>query len=520
MTSPLHAAATLGTQTLRALGRYPDRPAFAWDGGMLTGAAAADLIGRMQSVLLARGPAPGTRVALLTANRADTWCAGVAAQLCGLCITWLHPLGSLDDQLHQIEDSGAEILIVDTGAFAARGGELAARAGTLRHTLTIGRADFGTDLMMAAEAAGAVTPRDLAGPDDLVSLNYTGGTTGKAKGVLRHHREYAPFAGAILADFELPETPRYLAVAPISHVAGTKVLPVLMRGGSVHLHKKFDPEAILATVARERINMTVLVPTMIYVMLDHPGLDGADLSSLELLLYGASPMSPSRLTEGLARIGPVFSQLYGQTECYPACVLRKADHDPKRPDLFESCGFPIAACDVRILDAEDRELPAGEAGEICIRAPHVMAGYWQRPAETAETLKNGWLHTGDIARRDERGYLYILDRKKDMIISGGFNIFPREVEDVLSSHPDVAMVAVIGVPDPKWGEAVTAIVVLRAGARPAPEELIGLVRTRKGAAHAPKSVEFVDALPTTSVGKIDKKVLRSKYWAGRRRMVG
>jgi fatty-acyl-CoA synthase len=162
----------------------------------------------------------------------------------------------------------------------------------------------------------------------------------------------------------------------------------------------------------------------------------------------------------------------------------------------------------------------GEVGEICVRAPHVMAEYWKRPETTAETLKNGWLHTGDIARADERGYMFILDRKKDMIVSGGFNIFPREVEDVLSQHADVAMVAVVGIPDEKWGEAVTAIVVAREGAQPDPEELINLVRTRKGSAHAPKQIRFVKQLPMTGVGKVDKKVLRAGFWTGRDRMVG
>jgi fatty-acyl-CoA synthase len=237
-----------------------------------------------------------------------------------------------------------------------------------------------------------------------------------------------------------------------------------MRGGTAHMLKGFDPEAVFKTIERERINFTLFVPTMIYVLLDHPALDRTDLSSLELLLYGASAMSPSRLVEGIERIGPVFSQLYGQTECYPVSVLRKADHDPKTPELFLSCGFPIAACEVKILNDQDHEVETGEPGEICVRAPHVMAEYWKRPEQTAETLKNGWLHTGDIARADERGYMFILDRKKDMIVSGGFNIFPREVEDVLSQHADVAMVAVVGVPDDKWGEAVTAIVVAREGA--------------------------------------------------------
>ena len=283
-------------------------------------------------------------------------------------------------------------------------------------------------------------------------------------------------------------------MAPISHVAGTKVLPTLMRGGTVHMLKGFDPEAVFKTIERERINFTLFVPTMIYVMLDHPSLDKTDLSSLELLLYGASAMSPSRLVEGIERIGPVFSQLYGQTECYPVSVLRKADHDPKTPELFSSCGFPIAACQVKILDNDDQEVATGEAGEICVRAGHVMAEYWKRPDTTAETLKSGWLHTGDIARIDERGYMFILDRKKDMIVSGGFNIFPREVEDVLSQHADVAMVAVVGVPDEKWGEAVTAVIVAREGARPNADELINLVKAKKGSAHAPKHIKFVTEL--------------------------
>jgi fatty-acyl-CoA synthase len=520
MSDSLHAFPTVCGQTLRALARYPDRTAFSWPGGSLTYHGATELIGRIQKVFVQLSLKPGTRVAFLTANRADTWCAGVAAQLSRLAITWLHPLGSLDDQLFQIEDSEAEVLVIDADTFRDRGSELAARTANLRGLFTLGAAGYGIDLLAAVVAMGTVTPRDLAGADDLATLNYTGGTTGKSKGALRHHREYGGFASAILADFEIPDTPRYLAVAPISHVAGTKVLPTLIRGGTVHMLKGFDPEAVLKTIARERINFTLFVPTMIYVLLDHPQLDQTDLSSLELLLYGASAMSPSRLVEGIERIGPVFSQLYGQTECYPVSVLRKRDHDPKTPELFLSCGFPIAACDVRILDEADQEVATGEPGEICVRASHVMAEYWKRPEQTEETLKNGWLHTGDIARADERGYMFILDRKKDMIVSGGFNIFPREIEDVLSQHADVAMVAVVGVPDDKWGEAVTAIVVAREGTRPNAEELINLVKSRKGSAHAPKHIKFVNELPMTGVGKVDKKVLKAGFWAGRDRMVG
>jgi len=519
MSNPLYAFPASCEQTLRALARYPERTAFSWPGGSISYQGTTDMIGRMQAVFTRLGFQPGARVAFLTANRADTWCAGVAAQLSRLAITWLHPLGSLDDQLFQLEDSEAQMLVVDSVTFRDRGGELAARASGLKTVFTLGRADYGADLLQAIEAAGSATARNFAGPDDIATLNYTGGTTGKSKGALRHHRQQSGFANAILADFEIPVNPTYLTVAPISHVAGTKVLPTLMRGGTVHMLKGFDPEAVFKTIERERINFTLFVPTMIYVMLDHPSLDKPDLSSLELLLYGASAMSPSRLVEGIERIGPVFSQLYGQTECYPVSVLRKKDHDPKTPELFLSCGFPIAACQVAILDNDDQEVATGEAGEICVRAGHVMAEYWKRPDITAETLRSGWLHTGDIARKDERGYMFILDRKKDMIVSGGFNIFPREVEDVLSRHADVAMVAVVGVPDDKWGEAVTAVVVAREGARPDADELINLVKAKKGSAHAPKHIKFVTELPMTGVGKVDKKVLKAGFWTGRDRMV-
>src|SRR3954463_13911490 len=520
MGNPLYAFPAVCEQTLRALARYPERTAFSWPGGSITYRGATDMIGRIQSIFMQLGFAPGTRIAFLTANRADTWCAGVAAQLARLATTFLHPLGSLDDQLFQLEDSEAQMLVVDGVTFRDRGGELAAKATSLKTVFTLGPAGYGAYLLQAIEAAGSATARSFAGPDDLATLNYTGGTTGKSKGTVRSHRELGGFASAILADFEIPQTPSYLAVAPISHVAGTKVLPTLMRGGTVHMLKGFDPEAVFRTIEREKINFTLFVPTMIYVMLDHPALPKTDLSSLELLLYGASAMSPSRLVEGIERIGPVFSQLYGQTECYPISVLRKADHDPKTPELFLSCGFPVSACQVKILDDDDREVAIGQAGEICVRGPHVMANYWKRPDTTAETLKNGWLHTGDIARSDERGYMFILDRKKDMIVSGGFNIFPREVEDVLSQHADVAMVAVVGIPDEKWGEAVTAVVVLREGAKPDADGLINLVKTRKGSAHAPKQIQFVKQLPMTGVGKVDKKVLRAGFWSGRGRMVG
>ena len=403
MKSSLHESATGTTMALRAFARFPGRIAFVWDGGSLTYRGARDLIGSLQAAMAAAGLVKGQTAAFLSANSAEMWCAGVAAAGLGLVTTWLHPLGALDDQLDVIEDAEATALIVDPKTHAARGGELAARAGQrLAVVLTMGPADFGRDVRAAADKIGSATPIDLTDPDDYAVINYTGGTTGKSKGAIRRHRSTAAMTLAVAADFEFPTPPRYLAAAPITHVAGTKVLPSLLKGGTVHLLKGFEPEKFLATIEREKINFTLVVPTMIYVLLDHPRLDHSDLSSLELILYGASPMSPTRLVEGLERIGPVFSQLYGQTECYPVSVLGKADHDARRPELFASCGFPIASCSVSLRDEDNNEVKPGDAGEICVRAPQAMEQYWKRPEQTAETLKGGWLHTGDSARRRAR----------------------------------------------------------------------------------------------------------------------
>ncbi len=519
MSDLVHGGPTIANLALRALRRHPERMAFVCEGTRLTYRAAHDLIGRMQAVMTADGLRRGQRVAILTANRPEAWCASVAANAAALSVTWLHPLGSLADQMEQLEDGECAALIVDATTFLARGGELSAAPG-LSAVYTLGIAEYGVDLIAAAAEIGTAAAKNVAASADIAVLNYTGGTTGKSKGALRTNAQVAAYATSILADFELPMAPRYLVVAPMSHVAGTKILPSLLLGGTVHLLRGFDPDVVLATIARERIDVTLLVPTMIYVLLDHPSLGRADLSSLALLLYGASPMSPARLLEALERIGPVFAQLYGQTECYPISVLRKADHDPSRPELFASCGAPVSSCEVRLLDDCDREVELGDPGEICVRAAHAATQYWNRPHETEQLFRNGWLHTGDVARSDEQGYLYILDRKKDMIISGGFNVYPREIEDVLSSHPDVAMACVIGIPDPKWGEAVCALVVARPGAQPAADTLISLVKERKGAAHAPKRLDFVDRLPLTAVGKVDKKVIRARYWSGLERMVG
>ena len=508
---------------LAALRRYPDRIAFQAGDTQVSYRQALDTVGRAQSVLRQMGVGVGQRFGMLSANRWDTWCIGLAAQGLGATYSPLHPMGSLEAHSYQLVAGDTATLLVDADHYAARGAELAAEHPGLR-IVTVGKAPgYGLDMSQAMANAGAQNAINLATADTLSTLGFTGGTTGKPKGVVRTAGSNGHIALSVMAAFEWPQAPAFLAVAPISHVTGTNVVPVLLRGGTVHMLPKFDPDLMLDTIQRQRIGAVLSVPTMVYALLDHPTLSKFDLSSLQLLMYGASPMAPARLAEGLARIGPVFTQLYGQSECYPVAALPREDHDVKRPELLAACGFAIPGVEVALLDDDGQPVKPGEPGEICVRSPNVMARYLDNPEATAEAFKDGWLHTTDVARADEAGRLYIVDRKKEMVVSGGFNVYPREVEDVLATHPAVAMAAVVGAPDAKWGEAVKAVVVLRAGVTTDVEqlkaELTQLVKDKKGAVHAPKVVEFTQALPMTPLGKIDKKAIRAKDWAGQARNV-
>jgi fatty-acyl-CoA synthase len=427
-----------------------------------------------------------------------------ASMLVGCRTTPLHPLGSLDDHAYVLEDAGVETLVFDPEFFGERAAELATRVPGLKNLLALGPSDVGDDYITLAstfEPQPLVAPR--ADGTDIPGLAYTGGTTGKPKGVMGSYRSGAAMSQIMLTEWEWPREPRFLLL-----------------GGSLVVVPYFEPGLVLETIERERITATMVVPTMLYMLMDHPDFATRDLSSLETVYYGAAAMSPTRLAEAIDKLGPIFFQYYGQAEApMTVCVLRKDEHDVSRPERLATCGRPVPWVHVALLDDSGNEVPRGEAGEICVRGPLVMQGYWNKPEQSAEALAGGWLHTGDIAREDDEGYYTIVDRKKDMIVSGGFNVFPREVEDVISSHPSVAAVAVIGVPDDRWGEAVKAIVVPRPGAEIVADELIDLVKQAKGSVHAPKSVDVAESIPLSPLGKPDKKALRAQYWHDADRMV-
>jgi len=526
MNDKLYDNCSVGDLVVSAIARGGDRVAFICDDTRWTYRQLGAMVSQVIQVLQARGLQRGDAVATLSANRPEAFLITAASYVMGLRLTWMNPTSSEDDHAYILEDSGVQTLFIDPRTFSDRARVLAQRVPGVQRMMSFGPNDgFGEDLLAAAAQHQPARLVPQAEADDVCVLIYTGGTTGQPKGVAHTHRVHVTMILTEMADWDWPGEVRFLALTPITHASGAMIMPVLLKSGTYAMTQGFTAEKFVHLVEKHRITATFLVPTMVYVLLDSPARQGADLSSLKLIIYGASPMSPTRLVEGMQVFGPVFMQLYAQSEApNTVTVLHQHEHDPvHHPERLASCGTPCVGTQVRLLDDDGHEVPDGEVGEICVRGPLVMKGYWNKPEETAQALRHGWLYTGDMARRDAGGYLYIVDRSKDMIISGGFNVYPREVEDTLSQHPAVAAAAVVGVPDAKWGEAVRALVVVRPGSPADPvalaAELMAWVRERKGAVQAPKAIDFVDALPMTGLGKLDKKAIRAKFWQGQQRAV-
>ena len=505
----LRQGGTIGHLLTRAFQRRGDAEMLVGEGERVSYSQMAERTARMITVLHAIGLGRGSSLALLSRNRIDVLAISYAAYIAGLRLTPLSALTSADDLAFMLADAEIDALLVDDTLFADRGRAMRERVPSLKHLLSLGPLEGAFDVMAAAAAAEPAPLAVKARPQDIAVIGYTGGTTGRPKGVVHTHATLLASVTMMAAEWEWPDELRMLAATPVSHAAGVMALPVALLGGSFHMLAGFDADALLSYVEQERISATFLVPVMIYRLIDAARAKPRDLTTLKTVFYGAAPMLASRLAEGLDVFGPVFMQLYGQSEA-PTCIawLGKRQHDLRHPERLASCGVPFADIDIALLDEQLRPVSAGDVGEICVRGPHVMAGYWQRPEETAVALAGGWLHTGDMGRFDADGYLYIVDRKKDMIISGGLNIFPRELEDVIAALPGVAQVAVVGLPDERWGEAVTALIVPRIGVELDAQSVIAAVRERKGAMLAPKSVLIVEALPLTPLGKVDKKTIR------------
>lgn len=517
MTVPLMTLKSLYTG---ALARFADRCALTMGGRDLSYAELQRGSFQVGNALIELGVTPGTQVALAMANCLEFAVAAQGLIQAGATRVALNSMLSDDEVLYILADSNTRVAIVDTQRF-----ELLSRhrdrLPELEQVIALGPArDCPPDMMPWDDflASGKPEYTDVnVAPDDLAFIPYTGGTTGKPKGVLHSQKNIYLNLLSHQMELALQDDERFLLTSPLPHAAGSILMVGLLKGATHYIEPGFDPATVIRRISEDKVTLTFMVPTMIYRLLDWLEANPEprpDLSSLRTMLYGAAPITVERLTQGLETFGPVFVQLYGQSEA-PNFItrLRREDHNPAHPERLLSCGQAATMSQIRIVDGNGKPVPAGESGEVAARTPYNMLGYHGLPEKSAETLVDGWLHTGDIGRMDADGYLYLLDRKNDMIISGGMNVYTSEVENAIQPYPGVGQVAVVGLPDPDWGEAVTAFVVPDAGAE---LDLEALLRHCKGALSkykVPKQIHLLDSLPLTAYGKLDKKALRQQWAA-------
>ena len=461
-----------GHLMVAALKRHADKPVMFLGETTLTGRETAQRISQYIQAFEALGAGTGTPGALLALNRPEVLFILGAGQTQGYRRTSLHPLGLARRPRLRAQRRRDHHADHRPGADVRRAGAGPAGEGARPHPGAHHRAGARRARARGHRPRRRPPPastrsrsrRSLLPPDHIVSITYTGGTTGKPKGVIGTAGAMNTMTQLQLSEWEWPEEPRFLMCTPLSHAGAAFFVPTVIKGGSLYVLPRFDPAEVLRTIEEQKITATMLVPSMLYALMDHPDSRTRDLSSLETVYYGASAINPVRLAGGDR---PVRADLRAVLR-----AVRGADGDqlPGRRVTTAGSGSPPAgarrrSCARRCSTRTASRCAPGEPGEICVAGPLLAAGYWKLPDETAETFRDdGWMHTGDVAREDEDGFWYIVDRTKDMIVTGGFNVFPREVEDVVAEHPAVAQVGVIGVPDERWGEAVTAIVVLRDGA--------------------------------------------------------
>jgi long-chain acyl-CoA synthetase len=458
---------------------------------------------RLASGLSELGIAPGERVVVSMANSPEVGITYQAVWRAGAVLTPANFLMTAEDLRHVIADAGARAVITTT-EFADKVREATAGLDEVRFLISSGN-DDGFLPMASLEAADAapIVPR---ADDELAALLYTGGTTGRSKGVMLTHANLDFTGVAAQAASYVPGINRGLISLPLSHAYGMLVTIAGMhspeRGVGV-LMRWFDPVGFLELIVEHQIQVSAVVPSMLQILLSQP-LEDYDLSSLRYVTSGGAPLA-AEVAEQFTRRVPSVSirQGYGLTETAALISSNPIGHE--KPG---SVGVPVPGTELRILDDAGQELPRGEVGEICARSPGVMQGYWNSPDTTAEALGEGWLRTGDLGYQDEDGYLFIVDRKKDLIIRGGFNVYPRDVEDALLEHPALEAAGVVGRPSERHGEEVVAFVSLRPGADAVPEELVAWSRERIGGYKYPREIHIVDAVPLTNVGKVDRKALR------------
>ena len=480
---------------------------------------------RFAACLAALGILPGDRVAILSLNSDLYLETYVAVAWAGAVIVPLNIRWSQQENEEALSDCRAAVLIVDKTFWAV--GESLAKAlpGIGLIYADDDAAPAGAKHYEALLERAAPTADVMRKSEDLAGIFYTGGTTGRPKGVMLSHGNLMANALNALSEGLFPGAAIYLHAAPMFHLAnGAAMFSLLLSGGVNVIIKAFSPTAVMEAIERERVTETLLVPTMIQMLVDHPELGSHDVSSLKRIVYGASPISEAVLDRAIATLPYVqFCQAYGMTELSPiATVLHWSEHlgDGRAKGRHRAGGRATLGCEVRIVDANNRPIPLGAVGEIAVRGDTVMMGYWERPEETTRALVDGWMRTGDGGYMDADGFVYIVDRIKDMIISGGENVYSAEVENVVAQHPAVAQCAVIGVPSDEWGEQVHAVVVRKPDAEVTGGELIAFCKERIAGYKCPRSVDIRNApLPMSGAGKILKRELRKPFWDEKRREV-
>jgi len=488
-------------------------PCFTMDGTDWSYAEVQRLSHRVARALHGAGIGIGEKVAVLSSNDATAFACVFGISRAGAVWCPVNPRNEAAENRHVLDAFDCACLLFHS-AYAPMVAQMRAALPKVRVLVCIDADAAGApSLARWLEGAGDA-PFDAAPADDLAMIAGTGGTTGSPKGVMLSGRNLETMSALTLMGYPFDGRPTYLALAPLTHAAGVLCLPVMALGGRIVIMRKPDLGEFLALIERHRVTHTFLPPTLIYMLLQHEKLAATKLDSLQCFWYGAAPISPARLAEALQRIGPVMAQLFGQTEA-PMMISMMAPREHFLADgsiareRLASAGRPGPLVQVATMDGEGRLLPPGQTGEIVIRGSLVMMGYYRDPKATEEAGRHGWHHTGDIGRLDADGYLYIVDRAKDMIISGGFNVYSVEVEQALMQHPDVQDCGVIGLPDEKWGERVVAVLQLRPGRRVEPDAVQAFVKARIGSVKTPKQIEVWPDLPRSKVGKVMKKDIRA-----------
>lgn len=505
---------------------YPDRAfMIAEDGMVTTHAQARELSHRTALAMIAAGFGYGKKAAIYSPNHSRAFDALLGIFRAGGAWVPINARNAIAENAYILDHNEVEFLFFNS-EFEDNIQILKEKCPGIRTYVCLDRAAAdvpGFDSFVSGFSGTAPDCPDK--PDDICGIFSSGGTTGRPKGILWTNQVFETMVAAMLAHMPPKKPPVHLCAAPMTHAAGVVALSLMAEGATNIIMNGVQLPRLMENIEKYGVTTLFLPPTAIYVMLAHPDVRNYDYSSLEYFVYAAALMSVDKLKEAIEVFGPVMTQTYGQAEAPMICTYMSPQTHTEalatnKAHRLASCGQPALLTPVEIMDDDENILPFNERGEIVVRGSLVMAGYFKNKEATDEvTTSNGWHRTGDIGLKDEDGFIYIVDRKKDMIITGGFNVYPSEIEQVVWGHEAVQDCAVIGVPDEKWGEAVKAIVELKPGQSASPEEIIVLCKQELGSVKAPKTVEFWDELPRSAVGKVRKKDMREKFWAGRDRQV-